>query len=126
MLYQLSPPPDGGELSIAGRGFGCKKSLIVKIPVRRRIKPMLSLLPLGSALEDSQPILQIDSDRFRMHTQDESAWSFPTDDGSLTRAMRDGNDLTIESTSWRGTEIRDTFSLAGVTAMHDLISQEWG
>ena len=76
--------------------------------------------------EDSQPILQVGTDRFRMHTQDESAWSFPDDDEALTRALRDGAELTIESKSWRGTEIRDTFSLSGVTAMHNRISQECG
>ena len=75
--------------------------------------------------EDFQPILQVGTERFRMHTQDESAWSFPGDDATLTRALRDGNEITIESKSWRGTEIRDTF-LAGVTAMHNLISQECG
>ena len=76
--------------------------------------------------EDSQPILQVGTERFRMHTQDESAWSFPNEDAALTRALRDGAELTIESKSWRGTEIRDTFSLSGVTAMHNIISQECG
>lgn len=76
--------------------------------------------------EDHQPILTIGSDRFRMHTQDETAWSFPDDDVDLTRALRDGANLVMESRSWRGTEIRDTFSLSGVTAMHNLISEECG
>ena len=61
-----------------------------------------------------------------MHTDNETAWSFPEDDTNLTRALRAGSTLTIETKSWRGTEIRDTFSLRGVTAMHNRISQECG
>lgn len=77
-------------------------------------------------LEDHQPILSIGTKQFRMHTQGETAWSFPGDDAELTRALREGNTLTIETKSWRGTEIRDTFSLRGVTAMHNRMSEECG
>lgn len=73
-----------------------------------------------------QPILYIGDQQFRMHTENETAWSFPDDDQGLVRALRDGNNLTIETKSWRGTEIRDTFSLRGVTAMHNRISSECG
>jgi len=76
--------------------------------------------------EDFQPILSVGSEQFRMHTDNETAWSFPEDDTGLTRALRNGSTLTIETKSWRGTEIRDTFSLRGVTAMHNRISQECG
>ena len=61
-----------------------------------------------------------------MVTENETAWSFPGDDNKLTRALREGNNLIIEAKSWRGTEIRDTFSLRGVTAMHNRVSQECG
>ena len=75
---------------------------------------------------DSQPILTIGDKQFRMHTENETAWSFPDDDIDLVRALRQGATLTIESKSWRGTEIRDTFSLRGVTATHNRVSQDCG
>ena len=76
--------------------------------------------------EQHQPILRVGDQQFRMHTENETAWSFPADDTALTRALRDGASLIIESKSWRGTEIRDTFSLRGITAMHNRISEECG
>lgn len=76
--------------------------------------------------DDHQPILTIGDEQFRMHTDNETAWSFPDDDSRLTRALREGSNLIIESKSWRGTEIRDAFSLRGVTAMHNRISRECG
>ena len=76
--------------------------------------------------ENFQPILSIGDQQFRMHSENETAWSFPDDDQAMVRALRDGATLTIETKSWRGTEIRDTFSLRGVTAMHNRISTECG
>ena len=76
--------------------------------------------------DDFQPLITIGEDQFRMHTENETAWSFPPDDSALTRALREGSTLTIETKSWRGTNIRDTFSLRGATAMHNRISQECG
>ncbi len=76
--------------------------------------------------DQHQPVIRIGDQQFRMHTENETAWSFPADDSALTRAMRDGASLFIESKSWRGTEIRDTFSLRGITAMHNRISEECG
>lgn len=76
--------------------------------------------------DQHQPILRVGDEQFRMNTENETAWSFPEDDAALTRALRDGASLVIESKSWRGTEIRDTFSLRGITAMHNQISEECG
>ena len=76
--------------------------------------------------DNFQPTLTIGDEQFRMHTDNETAWSFPVDDTALTRALRDGAEVIIETKSWRGTEIRDTFSLRGITAMHNRISSECG
>ena len=88
--------------------------------------PVVSFAAGFDFWEDSQPLLTVGDERYRLVSQGGHAWSFPKDDEALTRALRQGSTLTIETKSSRGTEIRDTFSLRGVTALHNRISDVCG
>ena len=55
---------------------------------------------------------------FKLFTEGESAWTgSPSEDGKLISALRGGSSAIVTGRSARGTVTKDTFSLAGITAM---------
>ncbi len=59
----------------------------------------------------------IDGASFEMLTDGEWAWPSSTaDDGAMLAAMKRGSTAVLTARSGRGTQTRDTFSLAGFTA----------
>lgn len=75
----------------------------------------------------SDVTLKIDSDRFILFTQDETAWAQDADtDRKISMAIRKGSNMVVTGTSSRGTKTTDTFSLKGSSAAYSAISKECG
>ncbi|MFT4012479.1 MAG: hypothetical protein QM682_03555 [Paracoccus sp. (in: a-proteobacteria)] len=67
---------------------------------------------------DSAVEVNIGGNVFKLFTEGESAWTgSPSEDGKLISALRAGSTAIISGRSARGTVTKDTFSLAGITAM---------
>ncbi len=69
----------------------------------------------------------VDGTVFKMFFNDaagETAWSVPDSEPALIDAMKKGTRMTVTSTSSRGTDVTDTYSLSGVTAALDAASKE--
>ena len=69
----------------------------------------------------------VDGTDFKMFFNDaagETAWSVPDTEPTLIDAMKKGTKLTVSSTSGRGTDVADTYSLSGVTAALDAVTKE--
>lgn len=74
---------------------------------------------------NSDATVMIDSRRFTLFTQDETAWAPDADsDKKLVDAIRSGSNMTVKGTSSRGTLTTDTFSLKGSAAAYKAISRE--
>ena len=59
-----------------------------------------------------------------LYTDGSTAWSHNAkDDERMVKAMRAGRKMTMEGTSSRGTDTRDTYSLSGFTAAHNSINK---
>lgn len=60
------------------------------------------------------PTLEVDGRRFTMFSDNQEAWlENPGSDAQVVDAMRRGATAVLRSTSTRGTELTDTFSLIG-------------
>ena len=69
----------------------------------------------------------VDGSDFKMFFNDaagETAWSVPDTEPTLIEAMKKGSKLTVASTSSRGTDVTDNYSLSGVTAALDAVAKE--
>ncbi len=67
---------------------------------------------------DSAVEVNIGGNVFKLFTEGESAWTgSPSEDGKLISALRAGSSAVITGRSARGTVTKDSFSLAGITAM---------
>ncbi len=69
----------------------------------------------------------VDGTDFKMFFNDaagETAWSVPDTEPTLIDAMKKGTKLTVSSTSSRGTDVTDTYSLSGVTAALDAVAKQ--
>jgi hypothetical protein len=74
---------------------------------------------------DSKVIVDVDGQKFTMFTQNDGAWMEDTSqETALITVMQSGTKMTVTGTSRRGTEITDTYSLAGVTAALKAIDKE--
>ena len=109
----------GGKEAVAGRGGS---SLSVSVdpgdpPPHYRVS-YRSGYPFR---RNSAAALSIDGQAFRLMvgaTEADSEWAWPPsaeDDGKVVDAMKRGLSAVITAASRRGTEVRDTFSLLGVT-----------
>ncbi|MCB1556706.1 MAG: hypothetical protein KDJ15_05270 [Alphaproteobacteria bacterium] len=75
----------------------------------------------------SDATVKIDSSRFTLFTQDETAWAPDAEtDDKLAHTIRKGSGMVVTGTSSRGTETKDTFSLKGSGAAHDAINKACG
>ena len=69
----------------------------------------------------------VDGTDFKMFFNDaagETAWSVPDSEPALVEAMKKGARMTVTSTSSRGTDVTDTYSLSGITAALDAVTKE--
>lgn len=72
---------------------------------------------------DSQVTVTVDGKSFRMFTKEDSAWVESTaEEQQLVAAMKAGSNMTVSGRSERGNETTYTFSLSGVTAGSNSIS----
>ncbi len=53
-------------------------------------------------------------------------WGIPSDERSIVNAMKAGSSMTVKARSQRGTNTTDTYSLSGVTAALEKVSQTCG
>lgn len=68
----------------------------------------------------STATLELDGNKYELFTDGEWAWPrTPADDSGLLDALKKGSEATITAHSARGTQTKDTFSLAGFTAALD-------
>lgn len=69
----------------------------------------------------------IDKDTALLFTQGDTAWAPDAqNDEKIAKLIRSGSSMVIEGTSAKGTSTKDTFSLKGSGAAHDLIDKECG
>ena len=67
---------------------------------------------------DSTVEIDVGGQKFNLFTEGESAWTgSPAEDAKLVAALRGGSTAIVTGRSSRGTTTKDTFSLAGITAM---------
>lgn len=65
--------------------------------------------------------------KVELFTQGDSAWTVDKEtDKRLVQAMIKGSTMTVQGTSSRGTNTRDTYSLAGFTRAYQAINQACG
>ena len=73
---------------------------------------------------DSTVTVDVDGTAYSLFTKDDGAWvESPADEQQLVASMRAGSRMTVKGQSARGTETTYTFSLSGVTAASNRISQ---
>lgn len=77
--------------------------------------------------ENSLVEVQVGSLKVNLFTQDTSAWTVDKDtDKKLVQAMIKGSTMTVEGTSSRGTNTKDTYSLSGFTRAYQAIGTACG
>ncbi|MCB9987885.1 MAG: hypothetical protein H6868_00970 [Rhodospirillales bacterium] len=75
----------------------------------------------------SDATVTIDSKKFTLFTQDDTAWApDAATDGEIAAAIRKGSKMVVKGTSARGTLTTDTYGLSGSGAAHDAINKECG
>jgi invasion protein IalB len=75
--------------------------------------------------EDADGVVQIGSDSFTLYGRNEGAWiRNVAEEARLIEAMRKGRDLVMKTTSTRGNETTDKYSLSGVAQALDRVAQE--
>ena len=82
----------------------------------------------GYAYQDGSPVeVEVGTLKVRLFTEGESAWTVDKEtDKKLVQAMIKGSTMTVEGTSARGTNTKDTYSLSGFTRAYQAISQACG
>ena len=98
-IYNPSPQGDdyyaGGQISIAA-GYKYKK--------------------------DGKVVASIGNDKFDLFSSENTAWANGADgDKKLIAAMKAGNRMIVNGSSWRPTKTTDTYSLKGFTAAYNAI-----
>lgn len=80
----------------------------------------------GYAFEDNSTVtVDIDGRKFQMFTQGDSAWLVnAAEEAELLEAMRAGRSMTVTGKSRRGNDTTYRYSLSGVTAASDKITNE--
>lgn len=77
--------------------------------------------------EASEAEAQIGTERFRLFTDGETAWTFDADDDrAMIAAMRRGARMVVKGVSQRGTETTDTYSLLGLTKALEALAEACG
>jgi Invasion associated locus B (IalB) protein len=93
----------------------------------RNVRNQPSVVPGYPYKEMSSVTVEIGAEKFEFFTQNDGgaggAWmESPDGEQKLIAAMRKGTTMTVAGTSQRGTNTRDSYSLAGITAALDKLA----
>lgn len=120
ICYALSKPKDKQP---ADRDHGDVFFFLSNRP-QEGVKGETSILVGYTFKENSSVVVDVDGKKFTMFTKGDGAWmENPAQEASLLQAMRAGRAMTVSGTSSRGTETTYRFSLSGVTAASNQVSQ---
>jgi invasion protein IalB len=75
----------------------------------------------------SEVSVDIDGTKYKMFFNDaagSTAWAVPDQEATLIAAMKKGSKMSVTSTSSRGTDVTDFYSLSGVTAAIDAVAKQ--
>jgi hypothetical protein len=76
---------------------------------------------------NSEAVLTIGDKKFQLMTQGDTAWARDeATDRAIAAAIKNGNTMTVEGTSSRGTKTTDTYSLSGSSAAFQAINRACG
>lgn len=90
-------------------------------------KDVFSYITGYSYKPGSDVTVTIDSNKFTLFSQDDTAWaSDASTDSKISQSIRKGSKMVVKGMSSRGTQTTDTFSLKGSGSAHDAISKECG
>jgi Invasion associated locus B (IalB) protein len=78
---------------------------------------------IGYAFKEGSDVkLAVDAKSFNLYPVDNMAWTDKADtEKAILAALKNGKSMTISGTSAKGTETKDTYSLAGISAAMDAI-----
>jgi invasion protein IalB len=75
--------------------------------------------------EDAEPSVTIGNDTFALYARQNGAWIRNiAEEARLIEAIRKGRDLSMKSTSARGNQTTDRYSLSGIAQALDRVAQE--
>lgn len=90
----------------------------------RKVRDEVSIYTGYPYRKDSKVSVQIDTKKFEMFTDKETAWAADAaTDTALVKAMRDGIKMVVRGTSSRGTNTTDSYTLRGFTKAHEAINK---
>jgi invasion protein IalB len=75
----------------------------------------------------SDVVIDVDGQQFKLFFNDataETSWAVPEQEQALVEAMKKGSKMSVTSTSSRGTQVTDNYSLSGISAALDAIAKE--
>lgn len=105
---------------------GAVYALVTHRPVEKS-KNVFSFVAGYSYKKNSEVMISIGGQRFKLFTQNETAWAPDSaTDNRLVAAIRGGSQMVVNGTSAQGTATTDTFGLKGSTAAYTAISKECG
>ena len=86
----------------------------------RKVKGQIFIV-IGYPFKEGAGVkLVIDDKEFTLFSVGDTAWA-NEEDAAIVEAMKAGTTLKISATSWKGMEITDSYSLAGISAAIDEI-----
>lgn len=123
VCYMVSKPSkEEGTYTKRGSVY----ALITHRPAEKS-KNVFSFVAGYSYKPNSEVTVSIGSQRFKLFTQNETAWaSDSATDNKLMSAIRGGNQMVVNGVSAQGTATTDTFGLKGSSAAYAAISRECG
>ena len=99
--------------------------LFVSTRPSQNVKEEVSITVGFPLKEKSTVTVTVGTTKFELYTQDQGAWvRNAADEAKLVDALRKGRDVTVVSTSLRGNETTDKYSLSGVSQALDRVAQE--
>ncbi|WP_350282127.1 invasion associated locus B family protein [Nitrosomonas sp.] len=105
---------------------GAVYALVTHRPAEKS-KNVFSFVAGYSYKTNSEVTISIGGQRFKLFTQNETAWAPDSaTDNRLVAAIRGGSQMVVNGTSSQGTTTTDTFGLKGSTAAYTAISKECG
>lgn len=125
ICFVASQPTDAKySQSISGRDPAFFQ--ITSIPTKNIRNEASSIVGYTFA-SNAEVTADVDGTKFKMFLDEshpDTAWAVPDTEAALIEAMKKGHQLTLVGKSKRGTVVTDYYSLRGVTAALDKISQE--
>ncbi len=91
--------------------------LVTNMPGRKPpVKGEVSTI-IGYPFKEGEAVkLTIDDQAYEMFSKGDTAWVDTGSDKKIVAAMKNGKELKVKGTSWRGKTTEDTYSLQGISA----------